>query len=89
MRSKAREIDIQPSDRVAFIHLPKTAGTTFNAIIEPLLSGLTFLRDPVEHTMSNYKFIHHLLKQDSLPIVSVTVDPENRIPGGWEFCCIG
>ena len=112
MRSKAREIDIQPSDRVAFIHLPKTAGTTFNAILEPLLSGLTycpeyfltglvqpdldelrkfqlfrghfpyalfsdiifpegfigltFLRDPVQRTMSNYKFMQHLLTQDHL-----------------------
>jgi len=42
MRSKAREIDIQPTDPVAFIRLPKTAGTTFNAIIEPLLLGLTY-----------------------------------------------
>jgi len=112
MRSKAREIDIHPTDHVAFIHAPKTAGTTFNAIIEPLLSGLsycpeyfltglvqsdldklrnfqffrghfsyalfsdiifpegfiglTFLRNPVERTLSNYKFIHHLLKQDDL-----------------------
>src|SRR5690349_3248214 len=112
MRSKAREIDIQPGDPVAFIHLPKTAGTTFNAILEPRLSGLTdcpeyfltglvqsdldelrklqlfrghfpyalfsdiifpegfigltFLRDPVQRTMSNYKFMEHLLTQDHL-----------------------
>jgi hypothetical protein len=28
--------------------------------------GLTFLRDPVERTRSNYNFIHHLLKRDNL-----------------------
>jgi len=114
MRSQAREINIQATDHVAFIHIPKTAGTTFNTIIEPLLAGLsscpeyfltglvqsdlddlrkfqffrghfpyalfseiifpegfiglTFLRDPVERTISNYRFIQHLLKQDSAPL---------------------
>ncbi len=122
MKSKIREIDIQPTDRVAFIHIPKTAGTTFNAIIEPLLSGLshcpeyflpalaqldldqlrsfqvfrghfpyalfsdiifpegfiglTFLRDPVERTRSNYNFIHHLLKRDSLPELQQYAHPD-------------
>jgi len=36
-----REIDVQPNDHVVFIHIPKTAGTTFNAVIEPFLSGLS------------------------------------------------
>lgn len=112
MRSKVREIDIQPADHLAFIHIPKTAGSTFNTILEPLLAGLssfpayfldglvqseledlrnfqvfrghlpyalfsdiifpegfiglTFLRDPVERTASNYRFIHQLLKRDGL-----------------------
>lgn len=34
------EIDIQAGDRVVFVHIPKTAGTTFNTILEPFLSGL-------------------------------------------------
>ena len=41
MKSEAREIDIQRTDHLAFIHIPKAAGTTFNSIIEPLLSGLS------------------------------------------------
>jgi Sulfotransferase family len=125
MRSKAPEIDIQPTDHVAFIHVPKAAGTTFNSIIEPLLAGLlcypefsltglvqsdledlryfqffrghflyslfsdiifpkgfiglTFLRDPVERTISNSKFIHHLLKRDSLPELSQYADEFEQI----------
>ena len=35
-----REIDIQPNDRVVFIHIPKTAGITFSTILHPLLAGL-------------------------------------------------
>lgn len=35
-----REIDIQPTDRVAFIHIPKTAGITFRTVIHPLLAQL-------------------------------------------------
>src|SRR6187551_2033665 len=34
------EIDIQPTDRVAFIHIPKTAGITFSTVIHPLLAQL-------------------------------------------------
>ena len=39
MRPKAPEIDIIPNDHLVFIHLPKTAGTTFNSILERLLTG--------------------------------------------------
>ncbi len=35
-----REIDIQPTDRVAFIHIPKTAGITFSTLIYALLASL-------------------------------------------------
>jgi hypothetical protein len=35
-----REIDIQPANHVAFIHIPKTAGTTFNNLIHPYLTQL-------------------------------------------------
>lgn len=123
--SKAREIDIQPGDHLAFIHIPKTAGTTFNAILEPLLAGwsscpdyflaglvqseladlrkfqvfrghfpyalfsdiifpegfigLTFLRDPVERTTSNYRFIHHLLERDSIPELPQYADEFEQI----------
>ena len=35
-----REIDIQPSDTVVFIHIPKTAGITFSTILHPLLAEL-------------------------------------------------
>lgn len=35
-----REIDIQPANHVAFIHIPKTAGTTFNNLIHPFLTQL-------------------------------------------------
>lgn len=35
-----REIDIQPNDRVVFIHIPKTAGITFSTILHPLLAEL-------------------------------------------------
>jgi hypothetical protein len=125
MRSKAREIDIQPTDHVAFIHIPKTAGTTLNAAIEPLLAGLsscpeyflaglvqselddlrkfqvfrghfpyalfsdvifpegfiglTFLRDPVERTTSNYRFIHDLLKRDGPPVLPQYADEFEQI----------
>jgi len=100
-----REIDIQPNDRVVFVHIPKTAGETFSHIIDPLLSGflrwpkklteklwqfkyeeiapyqlfmghcayqvfesffhtefkaLTFLREPVNRTISHYQHVHRL-----------------------------
>lgn len=103
------EIDIQPTDRVVFIHIAKTAGTTFNAVLEPVMSGmptypsfylhdllcaelenlrqyhffsghfpykvfesifpegfigLTFLRDPVSRTISNFNFLQQLLQRD-------------------------
>lgn len=35
-----QEIDIQPADRVVFIHIPKTAGITFSTVIHPLLAQL-------------------------------------------------
>ena len=36
---KLREIDIRPGDRIVHIHVPKTFGTTFNAILESLVWG--------------------------------------------------
>ena len=36
---KLREINIQPNSRIVHIHIPKTAGTTFNAILESLVWG--------------------------------------------------
>lgn len=35
-----QEIDIQPADRVVFIHIPKTAGITFSTFLHPLLAQL-------------------------------------------------
>jgi len=40
MNDQIPQIDIKLSDRVVFIHIPKTAGDTFGAMIDPLLSGL-------------------------------------------------
>lgn len=34
------EIDIQPDDRVVFMHIPKTAGITFSTILHPLVAEL-------------------------------------------------
>ena len=116
MEHYLQEIDIQhDKDRVVFIHLAKTAGTTFNALLEPLVAGmhaypeyglrkllsteiedlrkyhffsghfsyqlfttifpegfigLTFLREPVSRTISNFKFFHELLKRDEIPELS-------------------
>jgi len=39
MDNKLHEIDIQPNDRIVNIHIPKTAGTTFNTILESLVWG--------------------------------------------------
>jgi hypothetical protein len=40
MSDGLQEIDIQASDRVVFVHIPKTAGESFAAVLDPLLSGL-------------------------------------------------
>lgn len=45
MKHHLQEVDIQPTDRVVFIHIAKTAGTTFNAILEPALCGLPSFPD--------------------------------------------
>ena len=46
MNDGLQEIDIQPGDRIAFVHIPKSAGETFCALVDPLLSG--FPRFPKE-----------------------------------------
>ena len=45
MDNKLREIDIQPDDRVVYIHIPKTAGTTFKIILQSLLWGFNYYPD--------------------------------------------
>jgi len=109
---KLREIDIQPTDRVVFIHIPKTAGITFSTILDPLLSGLprcqeillemlvlldleemvkyqvfmghfpykffktvfpsgflslTFLREPIGRTISNFRYLQRQEKLGGPP----------------------
>ena len=46
MNDGLQEIDIQPADRIAFVHIPKSAGETFSVLVDPLLSG--FPRFPKE-----------------------------------------
>lgn len=41
MTSHLQEIDIQPTDHIVFSHIAKTAGTTFNAVLESVMSGLS------------------------------------------------
>ncbi len=40
MEHNLQEVDIQPDNHVVFVHIAKTAGTSFNAILEPVVSGM-------------------------------------------------
>jgi hypothetical protein len=82
MSDGLQEIDIQASDRVVFVHIPKTAGETFAAVLDPLLSGLPRLpkesletgADVSPQDVAGYRFFSSHVRHDAYTAL---------LPGGF------